>query len=275
MTPTIAYLGPDGSFSHEAARLLFGGDFEPRPVQNDRFAGVMHAVVKGLADGAVIPFYNSHNLDIFEAQRVFGDFLGSLYIEGFYCVRIRHNLVGVGEFYKGNAPTIYSKEQVFAQCRGFLSGMDHTPVYSDSTAQALLDVMALPEPDRAKCAAICSKFAARIYGGTVIRENINDSSNVTIFSHLSKVIPDRSRLHERLLVCVTCPTFECLNHTVEDFRRFGYLLKLALPSAWASLRMGRNSPVSPVFMEFSVPEDPVDFDRLVSRARSSFKKTIR
>src|ERR1700730_9139063 len=55
--PRVAFLGPEHTYSHEAARMRFGSSVELMPLEP--FAAVFQAIENGRADFGVVPVENS------------------------------------------------------------------------------------------------------------------------------------------------------------------------------------------------------------------------
>lgn len=171
--PRIAYLGPPGSFSHMAATGKFGASVEYEPVSD--IAAVFAEVERGHADFGVIPVENTLGGGIVDTLDAFAAARAQICSE---VVRyIHHNLLAHRPL--AELERIYSKPEVFAQCKRWLleTGFaDRTsPVASSSKAAEL----AATDP---KSGAIGSALAAELYGLPMQVEHIEDSiSNATRF----------------------------------------------------------------------------------------------
>ena len=174
----IAYLGPEGSFSHTASMLKFGQSVEYEAVMDIR--SIFDEVSKGHCDHGVVPIENSAGGGVIETLDAFVDSRVMICAEVY--MAIHHNLMAncsLEEIEK-----IYSKPEVFAQCRNWLSSTftEAKTVAAPSTAKAAQMVA-----DEPFSAAIGSSIAAEIYGLNLICENIEDiANNVTRFLILGK-----------------------------------------------------------------------------------------
>jgi prephenate dehydratase len=180
----VAYLGPAGTFSEEALQLAAGGhDYEPVPMATINAA--VAAVESGAAERALVPFENSiegtvrPTLDAlaFEAERV--------RIVGEFDHRVHLMLIAARPIDPPAVELVLSHPQPIAQCARFLrSELPAAAVEAvSSTAAAVCRVLA--EPDR-PWAALGSGAAAATYGGTVLREEVEDvADNVTRFAWLA------------------------------------------------------------------------------------------
>lgn len=174
----IGYLGPQGSFSHNAAILKFGQSVDYEALADIR--GIFEEVSKGHCDFGIVPIENSAGGGIRESLDAFIETDVMVCAEA--NMAIHHNLLA-------NCPMseikrIYSQPEVFAQCRNWLSSTfkeaEIIPMASSSRAASL----ASEEPG---AAAIASAIASEIYGLKILCQNIEDvSNNVTRFLIISK-----------------------------------------------------------------------------------------
>ena len=169
----IGYLGPQGSFSHTAAMLKFGQSVEYEPVAD--ITSIFEEVSKGHCNLGLAPVENTMGGGVIETLDALID--SDVKICAEIQMAIHHSLLAkcpLEEIEK-----IYSKPEVFAQCRSWLSATfdDAQTIAVASTARAAQ--MAAEEP---KAAAVGSKIAAELYGLNVVCENIEDmANNVTRF----------------------------------------------------------------------------------------------
>ncbi len=174
----IGYLGPDGSFSHNAALLKFGQSVEYEPLAD--ITSIFDEVSKGHCDLGLVPIENSTGGSVTET---FDALINSdVKICSEVLMAIHHNLLA-------NCPLdkiekIYSKPEVFAQCRNWLASTfkNAQTIAVASTAKAAQ--MAAAEDNTA---AIGSAIAAELYGLKVICANIEDiTNNITRFLVVAK-----------------------------------------------------------------------------------------
>jgi len=174
----ICYLGPAGSFSHTAAMLKFGQSVEYEPLTDIR--SIFDEVSKGHCDLGLAPIENTTGGGVIETLDALIE--SDVKICSEVLMTIHHNLLANCSLEK--IEKIYSKPEVFVQCRNWLSATfkEAKTVAVASTAKA--SQMAAAE----QCtAAIGSRVAAELYGLKVICENIEDiTNNVTRFLVLSR-----------------------------------------------------------------------------------------
>jgi chorismate mutase/prephenate dehydratase len=174
----IGYLGPGGSFSHTAAMLKFGQSVEYEPLAD--IASIFDEVSKGHCDLGLAPVENTIGGGVIETLDALVD--SDVKICAEVQMAIHHSLLGncsLEEIEK-----IYSKPEVFAQCRNWLSATfkEAKTIPVASTAKAAQ--MTAGEPG---AAAIGSHIAAELYGLQIICENIEDiANNVTRFLVISR-----------------------------------------------------------------------------------------
>lgn len=174
----IGYLGPAGSFTHSAAMLKFGQSVEYEPLTDIK--SIFSEVEKGHCDFAVVPVENTTGGGVIETLDAFVE--TSVLVCSELQMAIHHNLMAKCPLDK--IEKIYSKPEVFAQCRNWLTATfkEAKTIPAASTAKAVQ--MAVEEEG---AAAIGSKAAAELYGIQIVCENIEDiSNNVTRFFIISK-----------------------------------------------------------------------------------------
>jgi chorismate mutase/prephenate dehydratase len=163
---SVAYLGPEASFSHLAVLSRFGRAVALLPQVS--ISEVFTAVEKGRVRLGVVPVENSLEGSVKQSL----DRLVStpLAIRAEIFLRISHTLVSACENQQG-IKRIYSHPQALAQCQGWLAR--HMPsvrlVESESTAGAARRVL-----EDSEGAAIGSELLAETYGLTVLAQAIED-----------------------------------------------------------------------------------------------------
>ena len=178
----VAFLGPRGTNSEEAAILYAGADAELVPCSS--MAAVIAAVESGQAESGVLPVENSIegpvsvSLDLLIHE-------SSLKLCHEVVVPIRHVLVAREGVKLDDIRTVMSHPQALAQCRVFLEREmpQAEQVAWMSTGGAVQSVV---NGDDRTVAAIGPERAQELYGGEVIARNIQDvSSNMTRFMVLA------------------------------------------------------------------------------------------
>lgn len=166
---TVAYLGPEATFSHQAARRSFGPSARYVPCR--QIAEVFEAVDKEHADYGVVPIENSLEGTVHETLDCLS--AAELPVAAEIVSEIYHYLLSTSGRLK-DVEHLYSHPQALGQCRTWISR--HLPKVSahptastaDAAMQAALD---------AKAAAIASAAAKDIYHLKVAAARIEDHSN--------------------------------------------------------------------------------------------------
>ena len=180
MAKRIAYLGPAGTYTQEAA-LRYDASAELIPFTSP--AAVAMAVGSGMADEGVVAIENSlegsvtDTLDLLIQE-------SRLFICHELVLPIEHCLMGKPGTEATQLQVIYSHPQALAQCRRFLERCFPKAqlVASLSTTAAVQDM----KESKSVAAAIAPRRAAEIYGAQVLAKGIQDNSaNVTRFVVLS------------------------------------------------------------------------------------------
>jgi prephenate dehydratase len=176
----IAYLGPVGTYTEEAAlKHDPGADLQPFPT----IASVGLAVSSGVTEEGVVPIENSlegavtYTLDLLIGQP-------GLSISQEIVIPIEHFLMARAGTRAPDVQVVFSHPQALAQCRVFLERCfpQAQQTASLSTVAAVADMQASPVP----AAAIAPKRAATLHQVEIIGRNIQDNpNNVTRFLVLS------------------------------------------------------------------------------------------
>ena len=163
----IAYLGPEGSFTHQAAENRFGRMSDYLSLNS------IHSVFKTLeakrAKFGVVPIENSRDGIVGETLDLLAKSSVKIVAELYMPI---HMSFATKAKKLEDIKKIYSKDKGFGQCREFLQehslvNVELIPV--ESTAKAA--ILAANDP---ASAAICSHIAAKLYGVPTLFENIED-----------------------------------------------------------------------------------------------------
>jgi chorismate mutase/prephenate dehydratase len=218
----VAFQGAHGAFSEDAAVKLLGEDIAlvPRPT----FESLFSAISENAADYILAPIENS--LAGF-VHACFDLLLESkLYISGEVIIPISHCLIGCPGATFETITTVESHPVALDQCRRFLSvNPQIRRIAAEDTAGSVARIMAASDPKRA---AIAGKRAAEQYGGVILREHLEDSSeNYTRFLLLTPTA-DPSEETDKLSLVIELPHQPgALHDALEPFARRGIdLLKI-------------------------------------------------
>jgi chorismate mutase / prephenate dehydratase len=167
----IAFLGPEGTFSHAAASKHFGTapTFEPCPTIDETF----RQVEAKTADYAVVPVVNS--TEGFVGRTLDLSISSPLKVCAEIDFRVQQNLMSV-ETELTAITKVYSHSQSLAQTAGWLGQhlvhAERIPVASNAEAARLASVTL-------GSAAIAGELAATRYNVPILFKNIEDSPNNT------------------------------------------------------------------------------------------------
>lgn len=190
----IAYLGPPASFTHVASMLKFGASIEYVPAES--ISGAFAFVERGHADYGVVPIENSIEGAVNYTLDMLVD--SNLKICSEIITDISHCLVGSGT--PDSITRIYSKVEVFGQCRNWiLANFPKAELLEVSSTSKAAELVR----DEPSSAAIASELAASLYGVKILERFIEDSPhNITRFLVVGKSIPKRTG-HDKTSVMIS------------------------------------------------------------------------
>jgi prephenate dehydratase len=187
--PRVGYLGPEGTFSEEALLASAApGAIEPVPL-GTIYDAIM-ALRRGRLEWAIVPIENSLEGSINVTLDQLAGEASDIEIVAEALLRVRHSLIAREQIDLAEIDTVLSHPQVPGQCARFLrSKLAHARILpASSTAEA---VRAVTSEGRRGQAALGTLLAAKIYGGTVLREGVEDrSDNETRFVWLGRASTD-------------------------------------------------------------------------------------
>lgn len=209
----VAFLGPEGTFTQQAAYKHFGHAVVAAPFP--AIDEIFRAVESGACQYGVVPVENStegvitHTLDSFLRS--------PLLIAGEVILRIHHNLMSRLTDPK-DIRQVFSHQQSLAQCREwldhYLPNVERTSVSSNGEAARLAAVT----PDSA---AIAGQVAAELYGLGILERNIEDEpDNTTRFLVIGRHPVGPTGNDKTSLLVSTRNYPGALYHTLEPFARY-------------------------------------------------------
>ena len=179
MPEKVAYLGPEGSFTHQAAEARFGAMSEY--ISLNTIQSVFEAVTSERVRYGIVPIENNQ-------QGIVGETMNHLSwcdvnIVAEVPMPIHFSIATQNDNIK-EINKVYSKDIAFRQCSKFIKeyfGPEVNQIPVESTSKAAM----LASTDD-KSAAICSHIAAKMYNLPILFANIQDSpDNYTRFLILS------------------------------------------------------------------------------------------
>jgi prephenate dehydratase len=214
--PRIAFQGERGAFSEEAAVKLLGEHIQlvPRPTFESLFA----AIDEKAADYLLAPVENSLAGSVHRSYDLLLE--SSLHISGEVVIPIRHFLIGCSGSSLDAIKTVESHPVALAQCeRFFAAHPQFQRIATEDTAGSVARVV--EQGDRAR-AAIAGLRAAKLYGGVVLREHLEDHpENYTRFLLLTSTTSISPGADKLSLVFKLPHQGGALYHALEPFARRG------------------------------------------------------
>ncbi len=181
MSRRLAFLGPPGTFSEEAA-LKYDSQAELIPMAS--ITAVASAADSGMADQGIVPIENSLEGSVTETLDLLVHSGRPLSIREEITLPIEHFLVAKPGTKADAVKVVFAHPQALGQCRGFIERC-----FPKATVEAALSNSAAVEETmgREDSAAIGTRRAAEIYGAEVLARGIQDRNpNVTRFVILAR-----------------------------------------------------------------------------------------
>jgi len=175
----VAFLGPSGTFTEEAAYKHFGHSI--RTLAASSIDDVFREVESDNANYGIVPIENSTQGIVNSTLDMFLE--STLKIVGEVELRVHQHLLSNVEKLS-DVQVLYSHQQSLAQCKKWLEtnlpGVKRVPVSSNADA-------ALRASQESNAAAIASETAAQLYELSLLKRNIEDSpDNTTRFLIIGK-----------------------------------------------------------------------------------------
>jgi prephenate dehydratase len=174
MTVTrVGFLGPEGSFSHEAVTTLADAE----ALAADSIPDLLAGVADGRFDRALVPLENAIEGTV--SATIDGlVFDHELVIENEIVLPIRLHLLARPGTALADVTQVYSYVHALAQCRGYLARRGLATEQTTSTSEAARRVAASDEP----VAAVGSALAGELFGLVPLASDIEDHpDNATRF----------------------------------------------------------------------------------------------
>lgn len=181
----VAYLGPEGTFTHLAALRHFGSSASYIPVESIK--ATFDAVESNKAEYGLVPIENSNEGVVSYTLDMFMDY--DLKIAAEILLEISHNLVSKSGD-KNKIKKIYSHPQATAQCRVWLErNLPGVSVFEATSTSRAADIASKDE----EAAAISSELAAKLYDLNFVEKHIEDNKkNYTRFLMISRDYPAKT-----------------------------------------------------------------------------------
>ncbi len=208
---TVAYLGPDATFTHLASQRKFGSSVSYLAVAS--IADVFTEVERGRADYGVVPIENSTEGVISHTLDMFMDC--DLLICSELQLGITQNLLarcGLKQI-----RTVASHPQALAQCRGWLEeNLPGVPLKETSSTAEASRIASV----RKGVAAVASELAAPLYKLKVVAANIHDAAaNFTRFLVIGRAENEPSGHDKTSVMFSVRDRVGALHMMLQPFRR--------------------------------------------------------
>ena len=165
----IAYLGPEGSFSHQAVRARFGMSIQS--LQFPSIPEVFKSVETGKCDYGVVPIENSSEGLVNSTLDMLVNSELQIYSEIY--IKISLYLLGFDSDLS-KITKLYGIKIANSQCKNWVAAnLPNCEIVETSSTAKAAQIVA----EKKEGAAIASKIAGDIYGLNTIRENIEDLPN--------------------------------------------------------------------------------------------------
>lgn len=167
----VVFQGMEGAYGQAAMKTYFGEDCNSYSVRT--FRDAMEAIEEGAADYAVLPIENSTAGAVNEVYDLLVEFEN--YIVGETIIPIKNTLSGLPGTDISEIERVYSKAEALMQASHFLG--EHGDWQQISVANTALAAKKILEDQDKHQAAVCSAYAASVYGLSVLADSINDEKN--------------------------------------------------------------------------------------------------
>ena len=211
-TMVIAYLGPEATFTHQAAIRRFGSSLKYAPQKT--IADVFTEVSKKRADYGVVPVENStegvvtHTLDMFVDS--------DLKIVSQIILPVQQCLMSNAS--RAHIKKLYAHPQSLAQCRAWIQ--NHLPRVEivETSSNARSAELAAQEKSAAALGGI---LAAEKYGLRVLEQDIQDNAaNATRFLVIGRLCSPPTGDDRTSLMVSVADKSGALHQAIAAFRRF-------------------------------------------------------
>ena len=253
----IAFLGPDASFTHQAAENKFGALSTYTPIGSIR--GVFREVSQGRAKFGVVPIENSFNGIVSDTISSLSDYPTKIIAE--VMVDIHHVLATKAEDVK-LIKRLYSKDIAFGQCKQFLEdyGLDELEqIPVESTAKAAK--LAAGDP---QAAAICAEVASKMYNLPILFSNIEDKGNNKTRFFIISDFENAPSGNDKTTILVKLPNKPgALVDFLNDFKDYGIDL--------TKIKSHIVEGISIFFIEFDGHKNDEKIQRIFTKHKDSIK----
>ena len=194
----VVFQGPEGAYGQAAMQQYFGEDVNSFHVRTFREA--MESIEEGAADYAVLPIENSSAGPVNEMYDLLDEFEN--YIVAETILPVVHTLAGLPGTKLSDIRRVYSKAEALMQTTHFLD--DHSEWQRISVVNTAIAAKKVLEDQDKTQAAVCSAYAAKIHGLSVLVDQINDepdnSTRFIVVTNQKIFLKDASKISIRFEV---------------------------------------------------------------------------
>jgi chorismate mutase/prephenate dehydratase len=213
-TMTIAYLGPEATFTHQAAIKRFGSSL--KYASQKTIADVFTEVAKNRADYGVVPVENStegvvtHTLDMFVDSDL--KIVSQIVLPIQYCLAVKFKVA------KAQIQKIYVHPQALGQCRRWLQQNLANAEILESSSNARSAELAAKDKN---AAAVTGVLAAEKYKLQILEQDIQDNAaNATRFLVLGRQCSPPTGDDRTSLMVSVSDKVGALHEAIAAFRKF-------------------------------------------------------
>lgn len=211
---SVAYLGPEGTFSHSALMEIFNDNIIP--LSQKTIPDVFHAIEIGEATAGVVPIENSTEGAVtFTLDELLDK---DLFICGEHYLKISYTLLS-REKNLNKIKRVYTHPQSIGQCKGWIQkNLPHAEVVEfNSTAQS-----AQRAASEAESAAIGSALLGKLYNLDILAEKLEDSlQNFTRFLVIGKKDNEPTGNDKTSIICSLKDKPGALHELLKYFQQSG------------------------------------------------------
>nr|MBR6778211.1 ACT domain-containing protein [Clostridia bacterium] len=209
----IAFLGPEGSYSHLAAKEFLKTESQTKKAAHEwdecvpfrNFPEVVAAVADGRVEAAAIPIENtiqggvSQNLDLLQDAE-------ELYAVKALTVRIDHRLIYKQGVKPSEIGRVYSHRQALDQCAAYLSREMPFAALRETESTGF-GISRAVEDESGKSAAIACAHTENLRSGFVMSEECisDEKNNYTHFLLIKKGENSMPTTSQRIFFSAVCP----------------------------------------------------------------------
>jgi len=205
----VAFLGPLGTYTHQAAIKKFGHEIEFLPMRTEQ--EVFSAVDRGVVDYGVVAVENSLEGVVARTMDLFVDSSVKVCAEAY--LPIRHCLLSRSDL--DSIKKVYSHSHGLAQCRGWLAAhVPHAELFEVSSTARGVEIARSEK----NAAAIGSDVAGELFELPRVAEHISDKAeNTTRFFVIGKTMTEATGQDKTSIIMFLCDRPGALIATLQPF----------------------------------------------------------